>query len=345
MIQFENIYIVWVLLLIPIFVLLHWSVNRWRKKALSDFGDTHVVEQLYPPISRKKRFWKFLLHAMAYAFLIVGIMNPQIGTKLKESKQTGADLIICLDVSNSMRAEDFQPNRLEKAKLAISKLIERLRGDRIGIIVFAGEAFVQLPVTTDYAAAKLFINTINTDIVATQGTAIGAAISLASESFGKEEGNNKSILVITDGENHEDNAIIQAQEAYKKGIIVHTIGIGSVNGAPIPVYRGSVNTGFRKDKESNTIITKLNETILQQIAMAGNGIYVKASNNDMGLGKIMEELSKLDKKEFKSKLYSDYEDQFQLFLAPALLLLLIELLISERKTRFIQRLKLFNEKK
>jgi Ca-activated chloride channel family protein len=345
MIQFENIYFLFALLLIPFILVVYWRMKKWRKNALDNFGDIHIITQLFPNISKSKRTWKLVLLLISFVFLTIAIVNPQIGTKLKESKQVGADLVICLDVSNSMKAEDFQPNRLEKAKMAIIKLIDKLNGDRIGLIVFAGDAFVQLPVTTDYSAAKLFIENINTDIVATQGTAIGKAIAMAVESFGKDEGKNKAILVITDGENHEDDAIAQAEDAKNKGITVHTIGIGSVNGSPIPLYKGDINVGFRKDKEGNTIITKLNETVLQEVAMAGNGVYVKASNSDLGMGKILEEISKLEKKQFKNKMYSDYEDRFQWFLLPAFLLLIVELLISERKTTFIDRLKLFNERK
>jgi Ca-activated chloride channel family protein len=269
-----------------------------------------------------------------------------VGTKLEEVKRKGADIMICLDVSNSMKAEDLQPNRLEKAKQAISKLIDKLEGDRIGIIIFGGDAYVQLPITTDYAAAKLFLESISTDMVPTQGTAIGSAIDLAMESFGKDEGKNKAIVIITDGENHEDDAVKAAEAAAEKGVAIHTIGMGSVEGVPIPYYRGNVKDGFRKDKEGNTIVTKLDEKTLQEIAAAANGIYVRATNSDAGLNNVLEAINSLEKKEFESKLYGDYQDWFLIFIWVAFVLLVIEILLSERKSKLYQRLNLFgNEKK
>jgi len=344
MIQFENKYFLWTLGLIPLFVVLYWLTARWRKKSLNNFGELEIIKQLFPDLSPTKRIWKFILFTFAFLLLIIGIVNPRVGTKLEDVKRTGADLMICLDVSNSMKAEDLQPNRLEKSKLAISKLIDKLNGDRIGLIVFAGDAFVQLPITTDYAAAKMFLESVNTDMVSSQGTAIGKAIDLAVESFGKDEGKNKAILIITDGENHEDDAVAAAEAAVAKGITIHTIGMGSVNGAPIPVYRGNVNVGYRKDKDGNTVITKLDETVLQEIAAAGNGVFVRASNADVGLNNVLDAISKLEKKEYESKLYMDYEDRFQWFIAPALLLLLIEFFLSEKKSKLFAGLNLFGEK-
>ncbi|MES2287787.1 MAG: VWA domain-containing protein [Bacteroidota bacterium] len=344
MFQLENKYFLYALSLVPVFIIIYWLVNRWRKKALAAYGDVSIVKQLIPDVSVSKRIWKFILFTLAFAMVIIGIVNPQVGTKLEEVKRKGADLMICLDVSNSMKAEDLQPNRLEKAKQAISRLINKLEGDRIGIIVFGGEAYVQLPITTDYSAAKLFLESINTDMIPTQGTAIGTAIDLALESFGKDEGKNKAIVIITDGENHEDDAIKAAELAAEKGITIHTIGMGSAEGAPIPVYKNNVRESFRKDKDGNTVVTKLNEQALQEIAAAGNGIYVRASNSDAGLNSVLDEVSKLEKKQFESKMYSDYEDRFQWFVAAALVLLLIELFLTERKSKIYQRLNLFNDK-
>lgn len=345
MFQLENKYFLYALSLVPVFIIIIWLYNRWRKKALAAYGDILIIQQLIPDVSKSKRLWKFILFTLAFALVILGIVNPQVGTKLEEVKRKGADLMICLDVSNSMKAEDLQPNRLEKAKQAISKLINKLEGDRIGIIVFGGEAYVQLPITTDYSAAKLFLESINTDMIPTQGTAIGTAIDLAIESFGKDEGKNKAIVIITDGENHEDDAIKAAEGAAEKGIAIHTIGMGSADGSPIPVYKNNVREGFRKDNEGNTIITKLNEPILQEVAEAGNGIYVRASNSDAGLSSVLDAISKLEKKQFESKMYSDYEDRFQWFIAAAFLLLLIDLFLTERKSKIYQQLNLFNDKK
>jgi Ca-activated chloride channel family protein len=285
------------------------------------------------------------LFLSAFSFVIIGIINPQSGSKLEEVKRKGADLMICLDVSNSMKAMDLQPNRLEKSKQAITKLIDKLEGDRIGVIVFGGEAYVQLPITTDYAASKLFLESINTDMIPTQGTAIGAAINLAVESFGKDEGKNKAILIITDGENHEDDAIKAAEAAAEKGITIHTIGMGSIDGAPIPVYKNGIREGFRKDKDGNTIMTKLNQQTLQEISAAGKGIFVRATNSDSGLNYVLDAIDKMEKKEFESKMYSDYEDQFQIFIAIALLLLLVETFLTERKSKLYKKLNLFNDKK
>jgi Ca-activated chloride channel family protein len=305
-----------------------------------------VIRQLFPDVSETKRTWKFVLYLVTVAALIGGIINPQIGTKLEEGKRKGADLMICLDVSNSMKAEDLSPNRLERSKQAISKLIEKLEGDRIGIIVFGGDAYVQLPITTDYSAAKLFLESISTDMVPTQGTAIGKAIDKAIESFGKDEGKNKAIVIITDGENHEDDAIRAAETAAEKGITIHTIGMGSAAGAPIPVYKGNVQEGFRKDKDGNTVVTKLNESMLQELSAAGGGIYVRATNSDAGLNNVLDAIDKLEKKQFESKLYSDYEDQFQVFFAVALILILTDTFLTERKSKIYERLNLFgNEKK
>jgi Ca-activated chloride channel homolog len=345
MYQLENKYYLYALGLIPVFIVIYFIMSIWRKKALKSYGDLNVISRLFPDVSNAKRITKFILFSFAFAFLIVGIVNPQIGTKLEEVKRKGADIMICLDVSNSMKAEDLQPNRLEKSKQAISKLVDKLEGDRIGIIVFGGEAYVQLPITTDYSAAKLFLQSINTDMIPTQGTDIGKAIDLAVESFGKDEGKNKAIVIITDGENHEEDAIKAAEAAAEKNISIHTIGMGSENGAPIPVYKGNVQEGFKKDKEGNTVITKLNDQTLKEIASAGNGIYVRATNSDAGLNNVLEELDKLEKKQFDSKMFSDYEDRFQWFIAAAFILFLIEIFISERKSKIYKRLDLFGENK
>lgn len=343
--QFENIYFVYAFALIPVILFIYWMTYRWKKKALKVYGEAAVIKHLYPDLSRAKQIWKFIFFNIAFFLIIIGLINPQIGTKLEEVKRKGADIMICLDVSNSMRAEDLAPNRLEKSKMALSKLIDKLEGDRIGIIVFGGEAYVQLPITTDYAAAKLFLESINTEMIPTQGTDIGRAIDLSLESFGKDEGKNKAIVIITDGENHDQDALRSAESAAEKGISIHTIGMGSENGAPIPVYKGNQQDGFRKDKEGNTVISKLNEQVLKEIAAAGSGIYVRATNSDVGFNSILNALDKLEKKQFDSKMYSDYEDRFQWFIAAALLFLLGETLLTDRKSKLYQRLDLFGEKK
>lgn len=342
--QFERSYLFYAFAIIPLIILFYWMTKQWRKRAIQKYGDAAVVVRLLPDVSSTKRTWKFVLFTVALTFLIASMINPQIGTKKEEIKRKGADIMICLDVSNSMNAEDLYPTRLERSKQALSKLIDNLKGDRIGLIVFGGQAYVQLPITTDYAAAKLFLESINTGMVPTQGTAIGSAIDKAVESFGKDEGKNKAIVVLTDGENHEDDAIRAAESALEKNISVHTIGVGSENGSPIPIFRNSIKEGFKKDKDGNTVITKLNEQMLKEIAGAGNGIYVRATNSDLGLKNILSAIDELDKADIESVRYSEYEDQFIWFAATAIFLLVIDVLLSERKSKWYNKLNLFGSK-
>ncbi|MFL5753003.1 MAG: VWA domain-containing protein [Bacteroidia bacterium] len=327
--------------LLPFMALVFIIVMINKKRLLAKLGDYPLVKAMIPDVSRGKQIAKFILFTLGFGFLIFGICNLQTGSKMQEVKREGGDIMICLDVSNSMLAEDLNPNRLERAKQAIEKFIEKLEGDRVGIIIFAGEAYVQLPITSDYSAAKLFLNGINTNIVPTQGTAVGAALEKAIESFGKDVGKNKAIVVITDGENHEDDAVKIAEDAAKQGVSINTIGIGSDEGVPIPYYQNGVKSGFRKDKDGNTVVTKLNETLLKEIASAGNGVYIKASNSDVGLNSILDQLKELDRKQIESKMYTDYEDQFQWFIGASLLLLTIEFLFSERISRWWKKLNLF----
>jgi Ca-activated chloride channel family protein len=298
-----------------------------------------------PERSTSRPVAKLILLLSALFFFIFGLSGPQFGTKLRETKRKGVEIIIALDVSNSMMAEDIQPNRLERAKQAISKLVDQLRNDKIGLIVFAGEAFTQLPITTDYVSAKMFLSNISTNIVPVPGTAIGAAINLAEKSFTPEGKSDKAIIVITDGENHEDDAVGMATEARGKGIFVHTIGIGLPQGAPIPTESGNNQKNYLKDNEGNVVISKLNEVLLQQIATAGNGIYIRATNTQIGLNTIFDEISKMNKTEYKAKRYAEYEDQFQWPFGIAILLLVIELLVLERRTKLFHKFHLFQVKK
>lgn len=307
------------------------------KKQLKKLGDYNLVKSLVPDVSKAKKISKFILLIFAFSSLILALCNLQTGSKTQEVKREGADIIVCLDVSNSMLAQDLSPNRLERAKYALEKMIDKLQGDRLGIIVFAGEAYVQLPITTDYGAAKLFLNSINTDMVPTQGTNIGAAIRKALEGFSKDLEKNKTIVVITDGENHEPEAVEAAAEAEKAGIVINTIGVGSEKGVPIPIMNGGVMTGYRKDKDGNTVVTKLNKAVLQEIAGKTDGIYVQATNADIGLNAILDKLAQLDKKQIDTKMYTDYEDQYQWFLGLALLFLVIEYFISERVSDWFRK--------
>ncbi|MCF8464273.1 MAG: VWA domain-containing protein [Flavobacteriales bacterium] len=311
---------------------------------MKQLGDAEILLNLMPTLSNALPRWKRFFFTLGLAFILIGMANPQIGTKYEEVKREGFELMICLDVSNSMLAEDLTPNRLERAKQAISRLVDRLKNDKIGVVVFAGEAYIQLPMTVDHSAAKLFLRSIDTDIVPTQGTAIGKAIELAMGSFSANSKANKSIIVITDGENHEDDALEQAAAAAELGIKVHTIGIGSVDGAPIPTYVRGQMLGYRKDRTGNTVVTKLNETMLQQVAAAGEGTYVRANNSKTGLNALMDELEGMQREEFESKMFTSYEDRFQYFIAVALLLLLVEVLLPSRKLKVFGGFNLFKAK-
>lgn len=353
--RFEHTVFLWALAAVPLLIILFISIRVWKKKAMKCFGESDLMQQMAPMVSSGKALTKFIFFSLAYISLVIALANPQIGSKMEEVKREGIDIMIALDVSNSMLAEDLQPNRLESAKLLISKLIDRLKNDRLGIVIFGGQAYTQLPITTDYGAAKLFLNTINTNMIPTQGTAIGAAIELATESFDLNSSTSKTIFVITDGENFEDDAEGAAESAAKEDITVHTIGMGSSKGAPIPIYKRRKQSGFKKDKEGNPVVTKLNEEMLTQIASAGEGVYVRAKRNDAGgaevinptavLKPIFAQIDKMDKTEYDSKVYSDFEDRFQYFLALALFFLLIEFLLSEKKNKWLASINIFEVKK
>lgn len=343
--DFENIYLLINLLIIPLLALIFILNRLWRQKALSKYGDMEVVEQLISDKSHNRPIFKFIIMMLALAFLIIGMANPRTGSKLEKSKHKGIDVMLVIDVSNSMLANDIKPNRLERAKMAISKMIDKLEDDQMGVIIFAGQAQTLLPITPDFAAAKMFVNSVSTDMLSTQGTAIGAAIDLAAASTDKKSKNKKAIIVISDGENHEDDAVQASENAAKQGIIVYTIGMGSAEGGPIPVIGNKgLQSEYKKDKDGNTVVTKLNEQMLEQISAAGKGIYVRASTNDAGLDKIMKDIEKLDKKEYEAKNFSDYTNLFQYFLAVCLLLLIGEQLVFERKTSLTRNLHLFDRK-
>ncbi len=334
MFQFSHPEYLYALALIPLFVVFFMWASFARKKRLQRFGDIELVSRLMPDASTRKPVLKFVILMVAYMFTVLGTAGPKFGTKLQEIKRTGSEIIIALDVSNSMMAEDMQPNRLERAKQAVSRLIDRLGENKIGLIVFAGEAYTQLPITTDYVSAKMFLSTISPDIVPVQGTAIGTAINLAANSFSPTSEAGKAIVVITDGENHEDNPVKAAGEAEKRGINVYTIGVGSTQGTPIPVKTASGQRDFIKDKSGNTVMSKLDEKTLQEVAMAGKGVYVRATAANMGLNNVYDEINKLEKTEYEAKIYTDFAEMFQWPFGVVLVLLLVELLISNRKNRF-----------
>ncbi len=344
MIQFENSEYLFALLLIPVFIILFSMMITWKKKAIKRFGDLSLMKQLIPDSSNARLVFKFFILMMAYVFIIIGIANPQTGSKLENIQRKGIDIMIALDVSNSMLAQDIKPDRLSRAKQSISRLIDQLQGDRVGIIVFAGNAFTQLPITTDYAAAKMFLSSISTESVPSQGTAIGDAIQIAVGAF-SEDNHNKAIIIITDGENHEGNAVEESKAAWELGIKVFTIGMGLPEGAPIPLYnKYGQRTGYKKDRQGQTVVTKLNDLMLSQIASAGGGSYVNATNSNSGLTKVLDEINEMEKSELETKIFADYEDQFQYFIGIGLLLLVLEYLIFERKSKWSRKITLFDVK-
>ena len=338
MFRFAHPEALYLLALIPtLMALFIWGRQR-RKKQLREFGDDEVIGQLMPDVSPRRPVWKFYLTLFGIAKMLLVVAGPQFGSKLQTAKRKGIELIIALDVSNSMMAEDIKPSRLERSKQAISQLVDKLGNDKIGLIVFAGDAYTQLPITTDYVSAKMFLSTINTGIVPRQGTSIGKAIELGMRSFGPQEEASRAIIIITDGENHEDDAIKAAETAYEQGILVYTIGMGSVQGAPIPV---GGNNNFRKDKNGDIVITKLNEQMLQEIAAAGGGKSVRANNSKVGLNELLKELNQLEKGNIEAKVYSEYDEQYQWVALLALLILIIEVVVLERKNRYLKDIKLF----
>lgn len=344
MLRFANTEFLWGLLAIPLLLFIFLRVNWWKRKAIASLGNKEVVMQLMPQVSFSRPWIKFIFFILAYALVVIGIADPQLGSKTEEVKRKGADLMILLDVSNSMLAQDLAPNRLENAKRALSQLIDKLHDDRIGIVVFAGQAYVQLPVTTDYAAAKLFLNTINTEMVPTQGTAIGAAINLGMQSFDFKNGTGKSIIIITDGENHEDDAVAAAKAALARNVTVNVVGVGSEEGAPVPIYQGGKQVGFHNDSTGHPVVSKLDETMGKEIAAAGSGVYVRANNANSGLNIVMDQIAKVQRKMTDTKQFKDFEDRFQFFLAIAFVLLLAEFFISIRKNMRLSKIKLFEVK-
>jgi len=329
----------YLLILIPAMIaVFYWSRYK-RKKAIKVFGDEDLINQLMPEYSNKKVFWKFYLFLLAIIFIILGLARPQFGTKLQEVKRKGVEIIIALDVSNSMNATDIQPSRLERAKQVISSLVDRLSDDKIGLIVFAGDAYTQIPITTDYVSAKMFLSNITTSSVPVQGTAIGKAINLGVKSFTNSD-LQKVIIVITDGENHEDDPVDAAKQANEKGILVYTIGMGMPEGAPIP-EGPSYLQNFKRDKNGNIVISKLDEETLAKTALAGGGEYMRGNNAYAGIKKLFERLEKLNRKEYESKIYSEYDDQFHYFFFLALILLIIEFSIIEKKNKLFANFKLY----
>lgn len=337
MLRFEDPIYLWLLLLLPVLALVRFFAWRKYKKQLRHFGDPKLLADLMPDVSKPRRAVKFWLLMAALAVLILMLARPQMGTKISHEKRNGIEAIICLDISNSMKAEDVVPSRLDKSKMLVENLVDHFTNDKVGLIVFAGDAFVQLPITSDYVSAKMFLQNIDPSLIATQGTDIAQAINLAMHSFTQQDKVGRAIIVITDGEDHEGGAIEAAKAAKAKGINVFILGVGSTKGAPIPTGDG----GYMKDASGQTVMSALNESMCQQIAQAGKGTYIHVDNTSDAQEKLNDELTKLQKGETNSVIYSEYDEQFQAFGIIAILLLLIEVCILESKNPKFKGLKLF----
>ena len=331
---------------VAVLFLAYLLVSLWKKQKQKAFANSTILEKLSPEISPFKSFFKTLMVALALSFLIIALVNPKMGTKLKTIKREGVDVVFALDVSKSMLAEDVAPNRLEKAKQIISRIIDKLGSDRVGIIIYAGNAYPLLPITTDQAAAKMFLQSMNTDMLTSQGTAIDQAIELATTYYDDEDQTNRVLFIISDGEDHSEGTTLSAvEEATEMGIQIYTIGVGMPKGAPIPIKRNGVVESLKKDSKGEVVITKLNEEVLVDIADDGNGEYINGSNTEQAVEYIKEQLNQMDKTEFEAKQFAEYKDQYQWFLGAGLLFLFLDVFVLDRKTQWLKKLNLFNEKK
>lgn len=345
MFKFGNSEFLYGLIIIPVLVIIFLIGMYWKRRALKKFGDLEVISHLMPFVSSLRPVIKFIFLILALTSLIFALADPQFGSKLEKVKREGVEIMIAVDVSNSMLAEDVEPNRLERTKRAISKMVNQLSNDKIGLVVFAGDAYVQVPLTTDYSAVRMYMSTINTDVVPTQGTAIGSAIEMSIRSFDEESEMDKALIIITDGENHEGDAIKVAQEAEEKGITIHTIGMGDPSGSPIPLREENGTKVYQKDQQGNVVVSKLNEETLERIAAQGNGTYIHASNARTGLNELFEEISKMNQKEIESKVYTDYQHRFQYLIGLALIFLFADLIVLERKNKRFMKFNLFKIRK
>lgn len=342
MFRFAQPLFLYLLILVPLMWGLFLYARHRRRRNLVAFGKMAYLGELAPEVSRWRPWVKMALQSLAFTVIVFILARPQFGTKLETVKTEGVEIMIALDVSNSMLARDINPSRLDKAKMMLSKLVDKLENDKIGLVVFAGDAYTQLPITTDYVSAKMFLNSINTEMVPTQGTAIGQAIKTAMNSFSPESSAEQAIIVITDGENHEDDAVEAARAAAEKGVKVSVIGIGSAKGAPIPIA-GSANN-FIKDSENKVVITKLNEAMAQEVAQAGEGVYVRADNTNGAMQALVDEVRTMKSAEFERKTYSEYNEQFPGLAWIALVLLLIDIVLLDRKYGWLSSINFFTKR-
>lgn len=340
MFRFEEPTYLYLLLLLPFLAAFYLYSNYRRRKAIRKFGDPVLMAQLMPDVSKYRPDVKFWLVFAAIGLFAVLLASPQFGSKLETVKRQGVEVMIALDISNSMLAQDVQPSRLEKAKRLVAQLVDKMENDKVGMIVFAGDAFTQLPITSDYISAKMFLESINPSLISKQGTAIGAAINLATRSFTPQEGVGRAVIVITDGENHEGGAVEAAKAAAEKGIQVSVLGVGMPDGAPIPVEG---TNDFRRDRDGNVVVTRLNEQMCQEIAQAGDGIYVRVDNSNAAQKVIAQEINKMAKADVETQVYTEFNEQFQAVAWIILLLLLAEMLILERKNPLFRNIHLFKK--
>ncbi len=343
MFQLEEKIWFWTLLIIPGLVFLFVILQFWRRRAQNKFANQQLLKRLSPNKSLFKSALKLFVLCLAFGSLSFALVNPKIGTKLETVKREGVDIVFAVDVSKSMLAEDVAPNRLEKSKQLVTQIVNNLGSDRVGIIAYAGKAFPQLPITTDYASAKMFLHNMNTDMLSSQGTAIDEAIELAKTYYDDEEQTNRVLVIISDGEDHSEAAVSVAEEAKEEGIRIFTIGVGDIKGGPIPIKRNGVVLNYKKDKRGETVITRLNEETLKKIAEEGDGIYVNGKSTNKVVEEIGDVLNKMDKTEFEAKQYADFKDRFQWFLGFGILLLFIDIFLLDRKTAWLKKLNLFNE--
>ena len=337
MFRFENPAFLYLLIIIPVIIVIRLLEMRKRKLKLKKFGDLSLLKQLMPDVSSSRKSLKFWLMIAALALLIVMLARPQMGTKISQEKRKGIEVIISLDISNSMRAEDVVPSRLDKSKMLVENMVDNFTNDKVGLVVFAGDAFIQLPITSDYVSAKMFLQDTDPSLIATQGTDLAGAIELSSKSFTQQDKVGRAILIITDGEDHEGGAIEAAEKARKNGIRVFVLGVGSTKGSPVPDGNG----GYMKDNSGQEVISALNEEMCKQVAQAGGGAYIHVDNTSLAQRQLNDELTKLQKGDISSVVYSEYDEQFQAVGILVLILLIIEMLILERKNPFFKKIKLF----
>lgn len=337
MFRFENPAFLYLLIIIPVIIVIRLLEMRKRKLKLKKFGDLSLLKQLMPDVSSSRKSLKFWLMIAALALLIVMLARPQMGTKISQEKRKGIEVIISLDISNSMRAEDVVPSRLDKSKMLVENMVDNFTNDKVGLVVFAGDAFIQLPITSDYVSAKMFLQNTDPSLIATQGTDLAGAIELSSKSFTQQDKVGRAILIITDGEDHEGGAIEAAEKARKNGIRVFVLGVGSTKGSPVPDGNG----GYMKDNSGQEVISALNEEMCKQVAQAGGGAYIHVDNTSLAQRQLNDELTKLQKGDISSVVYSEYYEQFQAVGILVLILLIIEMLILERKNPFFKKIKLF----